>query len=177
MRCSFRCSRTEPGAGELLIVDYWNSVEGLQSFFAALPEQTAETTLFRDREAVVWAGTPGLPRFGLPAPTGRNDRWAGIARGTVASRENAEKQLTETMRKQVNTARAKGLMSREWYVRLTPPGAAPSNEIIGLDIWFDADGMREVYSDPAEMEGFAGLFTAPPATSAWKKPEGMWVEW
>ncbi len=74
------------GAGELLIIDYWNSVEGLQTFFAQLPEQTAETTLYRDREAVVWAPSPGLPRFSLPAPTGRDERWVGIARGPVASR-------------------------------------------------------------------------------------------
>ena len=43
--------------------------------------------LFRDREAVLWQGTPGLPRFSLPAPTGKNERYVGLARGTVASRE------------------------------------------------------------------------------------------
>jgi hypothetical protein len=165
------------GAGELLIIDYWNSVEGLQKFFAQLPEPKVETTLFSDREAVVWAPSPGLPRFSLPAPVGRNERWAGIARGTVASRDNAEARLTETVRKQVNTARSKGLMSREWFFRLTQPGEATPPEIIGLDIWFDADGMREVYSDPMEMTAFAGLFTVPPQTSAWRKPEGQWVEW
>jgi len=165
------------GAGELLIIDYWNSVEGLQTFFAQLPEQTAETTLFRDREAVVWAPAPGLPRLSLPAPTGHDERWVGIARGPVASVEAAGKHLTETMRKQVNTARAKGLMSREWFHRLARPGDGTAPEIIGVDIWFDADGMQAVYSDPAEMAAFAGLFTAAPQTSVWKKPEGRWVEW
>ena len=96
------------GAGELLIIDYWNSVEGLQTFFAQLPEQTAETTLYRDREAVVWAPSPGLPRFSLPAPTGRDERWVGIARGPVASVDAAGKHLTETMRKQVNTRAGQG---------------------------------------------------------------------
>ena len=99
----------------------------------------------------MWAPSPGLPRFDLPAPTGRDERWLGIARGPVASVEAAGKHLTETMRKQVNTARAKGLMSREWFHRLARPGDGTPPEIIGVDIWFDADGMQEVYSDPAEM--------------------------
>lgn len=165
------------GAGELLIIDYWNSPQGLQSFFSQLPEQTAETMLFREREAVLWQGTPGLPRVSLPAPAGKNERYVGLARGPVASREGAEKILTEAVRKAVNTARAKGLMSREWYFRMSPPGEKPSLEAIGVDVWFDADGMREVYSDPAEMAGLAGLFTGAPATSVWRKPAGAWVEW
>ena len=165
------------GAGELLIIDYWNSVDGLQKFFASEPVQQGGATVYKNREAVVWASTPGLPRFGLPAPYGRNDRWVGIARGTVASREGAEKLLTDIVRKQVNTSRAKGLMSREWFFRASPPGEKPSTEIIGLDVWFDADGMQEVYADPAEMAAFGGLFTGPPATSAWQKPKGSWVEW
>ena len=37
--------------------------------------------------------------------------------------------------------------------------------------------MQEVYADPAEMEGLAGLFTARPDTSVWQKPKGAWVEW
>jgi hypothetical protein len=165
------------GAGELLIIDYWNSVDGLQSFFASEPVQQGGAKVYRQREAVVWAPSAGLPRFSLPAPNGRTDRWAGVARGPVASLDKAEKKLSETMRKQVNTARAKGLMSREWYLRLARPGDGAGPELIGLDIWFDADGMQEVYSDAAEMAAFDGLFTAEPQTSAWKKPAGHWVEW
>ncbi len=165
------------GAGELLIIDYWNSVEGLQAFFANPQVQQGGPMLFRDREAVVWAATPGLPRFGLPAPTGRNERYLGIARGMTASREGAEKILTESVRKAVNTGRAKGLLSREWYFRLSPPGEKPSLEVFGVDVWFDAEGMRTTYADPAEMASLAGLFTGPPATSVWQKPTGAWVEW
>jgi hypothetical protein len=165
------------GAGELLIIDYWNSVEGLQSFFANPDVQRGGPMLFREREAVVWAGAPGLPRFGLPAPAGRNERYLGIARGPAVSRDKAEKVLTEAVRKAANQGRAKGLLSREWYFRLARPDEAPSTEIIGVDVWFDADGMRETYADPAEMQAFSGLFTGPPETSVWKKPAGAWVEW
>ena len=56
------------------------------------------------------------------------------------------------------------------------PGA-DSLEAIGVDVWFDADGMQAVYADPDEMEPLADLFTASPATSVWKKPAGQWVEW
>jgi hypothetical protein len=166
------------GAGELLIIDYWNSVEGLQTFFSNEQVQQGGAFVFKkDRDNVVWQGTPGLPRFNLQAPTGKSERYVGLARGPVASREGAEKILTESLRKRANIARAKGLMSREWYFRLTPPGEKPSLEAIGIDVWFDADGMREVYADPAELDALAGLFTGRPATSVWQKPPGAWVEW
>jgi hypothetical protein len=166
------------GAGELLIIDYWNSVEGLQTFFGNEQVQMGGKMVFKnDRENVIWQGSPGLPRMSLPAPAGRHERYLGLARGPVGSRDGAEKLLTEAFRKRANIARAKGLLSREWYFRLTAPGEKPSLEAIGVDLWFDADGMREVYSGPAEMEALQGLFTAAPATSVWRKPPGAWVEW
>jgi hypothetical protein len=173
---------TEPmpsGAGELLIIDYWNSVEGLRQFFANDQVQQGGAMLFRKdaRESVVWQATAGLPRFNLPAPLGKNERHLGYVRGPVASREAAETALTEIMRTAVNTSRAKGLMSREWYFRLTAPGEKPSTEIIGVDVWFDEDGMNAVYGDPAEMAGFDTLFTAEPDAMTWRKPAGHWVEW
>ena len=68
-------------------------------------------------------------------------------------------------------------MSREWYFRMPRQGEAPSLEAIGVDVWFDADGMQAIYADPREMEPFGKLFTGQPQTSVWKKPEGHWVEW
>jgi hypothetical protein len=165
------------GAGELLIIDYWNNPEGIGKFFSDPQVQRGGSTVYGNREAVVWHSTPGLPRFNLPAPTGRNERFVGLARGPVGSREGAERILTEALRKGANQSRAKGLMSREWYFRLTRPGEKPSLEMIGVDVWFDAAGMQEVYADPAEMEGLAALFTAAPDLSVWQKPKGQWVEW
>ena len=120
---------------------------------------------------------PGLPHFSLPAPMGKNERYVGIARGPIASREKAEKILTEALRKRANISRAKGLMSREWFFRLGRPGEKAPLEAIGVDVWFDADGMQEVYADPAEMDVLEGLFTGMPETSVWQKPKGAWVEW
>ena len=43
------------------------------------------------------------------------------------------------------------------------PGEKPSAvEAIGLDVWFDAEGMKQTYNEPAEMEGLKDLFTAKP---------------
>jgi hypothetical protein len=68
-------------------------------------------------------------------------------------------------------------MAREWYFRLAAPGEPESLEAIGYDLWFDADGMQAVYSDPDEMQPLQDLFTARPETSVWGKPPGQWVEW
>ena len=165
------------GAGELLIVDYWNSPQGLGMFFSDPQVQKGGTMVFRDREAVIWQASPGLPRVTLPAPFGRNDRFVGIARGPVASKDAAEGIVTESVRKRLNIARSRGLLSREWFFRLPTPGEKTPLEAIGLDVWFDAEGMQKTYAEPEEMAGLAGLFTAKPDTSVWQKPKGAWVEW
>ena len=79
------------GAGELLIIDYWNNPEGIGKFFSDPQVQQGGTMVYKDREAVIWERTPGLPQFSLPAPTGKNERYVGIARGPIASREKAER--------------------------------------------------------------------------------------
>jgi hypothetical protein len=165
------------GAGELLIIDYWNSPEGLGRFFSDPQVQKGGAMVFTNSDRVVWQSSPGLPRAVLPAPYGRNDRFAGIVRGPVASREAAEKIVTEAVRKRLNVARSRGLLSREWFFRLPMPGENAKPEAIGLDVWFDADGMQKTYAEADEMAGLAGLFTAKPDTSVWQKPAGMWVEW
>jgi hypothetical protein len=165
------------GAGELLIIDYWSNPAGIGTFFSDPQVQEGGKLIYSDREAVIWERTPGLPHFSLPAPAGKNDRWVGLARGPIESREKAEKILTEALRKRANISRAKGLMSREWFFRLGRPGEKAPLEAIGVDVWFDAAGMQEVYADPAEMDVLDGLFTGMPDTSVWQKPKGQWVEW
>lgn len=159
---------------KLLFIDYWNSVDGLMTFFSDKQVQAGGEMVFKSREAVVWAPSPGLPRVTLPAPTGRNERYVGLVRGPIASREAAEALLTEATRKALNGNRAKGLMTREWYFRADKPDAL---DAIGVDVWFDAEGMQAVYSDPDEMKPLGALFTGKPMTSVWQKPAGIWVEW
>jgi hypothetical protein len=173
----FPADHTAGKPKEMLFIDYWNSPEGLMQFFSNPQVQQGGTMVFSQRDYVLWANTPGLPRVSLPAPVGRNDRFVGLVRGTVASRAGAEQILMEATRKALNANRAKGLMAREWYFRLPAPGEAPSLEAIGYDLWFDGAGMETAYADPAEMAPLANLFTARPDTSVWKKPAGQWVEW
>lgn len=158
----------------LLFIDYWNSVDGLMTFFSDKQVQAGGEMVFKSREPVVWAPSPGLPRVSLPAPTGRNERYVGLVRGPIASREAAEALLMDATRKALNGNRAKGLMAREWYFRADRPDAL---EAIGVDVWFDADGMAAIYNDPDEMKPLGALFTGKPMTSVWQKPKGQWVEW
>ena len=167
---------TGPGASDnkLLFIDFWNSVDGIMKFFSNPQVQEGGKLVFKERESVVWAPSPGLPRVNLPGPTGRTERYLGIVKGPIASKADAEKLLMEATRNALNGNRAKGLLSREWFFRADKPDAM---EAIGVDVWFDADGMQAVYADPAEMQPLANLFTARPVTSVWAKPQGQWVEW
>jgi hypothetical protein len=162
---------------ELLIVDYWNSPEGIMQFFSDPQVKKGGGMLFRNREAVVWHTDPALPRVVLPAPTGRNERYAGIVRGRIRARDAAAAAAGEAVRTQVNTARARGLLSREFFFRLPAPGEEPVMEMIGLDVWFDADGMQADYAEPAMETGLGAMFAGPPEASVWRKPAGAWVEW
>lgn len=164
-------------ADEFLILDYWNSAPGIGMFFSDPEVAKGGPKLFRERETVVWATTSGLPHFAMPGPAGRNDRFVGIVRGMVRSQKEAETLLSAAMQKGINTARARGLLSREFYFRMADRGAAPSLELIGLDVWFDAEGMQADYADLDMNAMLSGLFTGAPDTSVWKKPAGEWVEW
>ena len=164
------------GAGELLIIDYWNSVDGLMQFFSNEQVQSGGKFVFKaDRDNVVWANTPGLPNVSLAAPTGLNERYVGLVRGPVASRDGAEKLLTEATRKALNGNRAKGLMSRQWYFRADQPGKDAGGDRRRCLV--RRQGHAGSLRRPAEMAPLANLFTARPATSVWKKPAGQWVEW
>ena len=79
---------------EMLFIDYWNSPQGLMQFFSNEQVQQGGKMVFSDRDYVLWANTPGLPRVSLPAPAGRNDRFVGLVRGTVASRAGAERHIS-----------------------------------------------------------------------------------
>jgi hypothetical protein len=172
-------SRIAPAsdANNLMFIDYWNSIEGLMQFFSDPQVQKGGEMVFKRREPIVWMPSAGLPSFNLPAPVGRNERYVGLVHGPVKSHASAETLVTELLRRAANRHRANGLITREWYFRLNPPGQPESMDAIGVDVWFDKAGMDATYADPAELSGFGDLFTARPSTSTWQKPKGQWVEW
>jgi len=172
-------NRVQPAGdgNNLLFIDYWNSIEGLMQFFSNPDVQKGGDLVFKRRDPIVWRPSPGLPNFNLPAPYGRNERFVGLVHGPVKSYTAAEALVTELLRKAANRHRANGLITREWYFRLNPPGTPEALEAIGVDVWFDKAGMEATYADPTELAGFGDLFTARPSTSTWQKPAGQWVEW
>jgi hypothetical protein len=163
-------------ASELLILDTWNDLDGLGKFFSDPQVQGGGSMMFKTRDPVVWRAS-GTYGFVLPAPRARTERFVGVIRGTVTSREAAGAAFDTAARKTINAARMLGQVSHQMFYRVTPPGEPASNELIGLDVWHDAEGMAKFYADTTAAQGLYRVFTAPPVTSIWKQPAGQWVEW
>lgn len=165
------------GAGEFLILDIWNSLDGLNQFFANPHVQEQAGQIFSDRDPVVWMPAPGFASYHLPAPHGKNERIVAVVRGMVKSQAEARELHNALVGGQVNRARRAGALSHDAYFRLAPPDAPEALEFFAVDVWMDATGMQQYYEQPGFMEGVQDLFVAPPATSIWVHPAGNWVEW
>jgi quinol monooxygenase YgiN len=168
---------TESGTGEILFIDQWNSIKGLDLFFAnpAVREQTGQ--LFTQRDAIVWTPAEGYYTYHLPAPYAASDRIIVMVRGTVASREEAMTVHNQIVASQINTARQMGDISHEVYFMLTAPDQPESLEFLAIDVWTNAEGMQAYYGDPGFQAGVMQLFTAAPTISIWNQTTGDWVEW
>jgi hypothetical protein len=168
---------TGPAAGEFLILDQWNSLEGLNQFFANPQVQEQAGRFFSDRDPVVWAPADGFLSYHCPAPYGRNDRHVGIVRGPVHGRSAAQATHNLLVAQLLNKARGAGSVSHEAFFRLAAPGQPESLEFFAVDVWYDREGMARHYEDPAFLSGFGDLFAAAPTASIWTHPGGEWVEW
>ncbi len=169
--------RPQSGAGEFLILDLWNNLDGLGQFFANPQVQEQGGRIFSKRDPVVWASAPGFHSYHLPVPHGVNDRIVAIVRGMVSSHAEAQTIHNSFVASQINSARKAGDISHEAYFRMAPPDAPEALEFFAVDVWTDAQSMGEYYAQPGFMQGLQGLFTAEPMTSVWVHPEGDWVEW
>ena len=163
-------------ATELLILDTWNSIAGLEKFFSDPQVKGGGDMIFKQRDPVVWT-LSDMAGFSLLTPASRGERYVGLLRATVKSREQARAAFDGLYRETVNAARILGQVSHQVFYRLTPPGEPPSLELIGIDIWMDAEGMGKFYGDPKHVAPLGPVFAAPPAASVWKQPAGSWVEW
>jgi hypothetical protein len=160
-------------ASELLIMDQWNSLPGLDRFFSNPDVQKGGGMIFASRDRGIFEPAAGFPSVHLPWTAPKKDRFVGLARGPVRSKESAQKIIDNMFVHQVNRARRLGLLSREYYFKM----GADQPELLGVDVWHCEKGMIELYSSPEEMNLLTDLFTAPPATSVWQRPAGEWVEW
>jgi hypothetical protein len=167
----------DKSAGEFLIMDLWYSIEGLNSFFADKQVQQGGDMIFSQRDPVVWAPAEGFTSFHIPAPFGKNDRIVAVVRGTVKSKDEAQKLHNTAMTKTLGKARQLGMLSHETFFRMAAPGSPEALEFFGVDVWMSGEGMGAYYGDEDFLAGFNHLFTAEAATSVWVHPEGDWIEW
>ena len=115
--------------------------------------QAGAGLMFETRDPVI--GTlADSPCYALLAPKDRTQRFVGLLRGTVTSKD---------------ATRMNGLVSHQLFYRID------ANELIGIAFWHDADAMQKAYA--SGTGGLHDLFAAKPATSMWKQPTGAWVEW
>jgi quinol monooxygenase YgiN len=163
-------------AGDFLILDLWNNMDGLNKFFSDPHVQEGGGLIFGSRDPVVW--TPaGLVSYNFPAPYEKNDRIVATVRAKVKSLAEASQYHNALVQKLVNKARIAGNMSHTGYYRMAAPGDPAGLEFFAVDTWFDAAGMAKHYQNPEVMEGFGDLFSVPPALGVWVHPAGEWVEW
>lgn len=174
------CTRSKHNsakAGELLFLDSWVDARGIMEFFSNPHVQTQGGALFSRRDPVVWMPARGAFTYQHAAPMGRNERYLGMIRGTIASPEAAIEIFRAADQKGVREAKKRGLISHELFIKLNAPGAKSPLEILGLDLWHDFDGMTSQYSDEAMMASLHGVFTGAPEATVWEQPTGHWSEW
>jgi quinol monooxygenase YgiN len=164
-------------AGEVLFVDWWQDPKGLMDFFANENVQMQGAKLFKSRDASVWMPAQGAFSYQLPAPGGKHERFVGLVRGRINSPEAAIEIFRAADSKAQRTARARGLLSHEVFIKLNAPGDTSPHELLGIDVWCDAKGMGAHYSDPGEMKALMGAFAGPPDATTWQQAPGEWSEW
>jgi hypothetical protein len=164
-------------SSELLILDVWNSVDGLNQFFSNHDVQAGGNMIFVERDPVVWMPARGAFTYHLASPKGKDARWVGVVRGKVHSHDQALAAHNEFASGAVNQARLAGNISHDVYFRLAQPGTPESLELLAVDVWMDPAGMAATYSNPSYGTVFEKIFAGMPAATTWQEPAGEWVEW
>lgn len=169
---------TKGTASELLILDLWNNLDGFHKFFSGKEVQEGGAMIFASGEVRdLWSRANDFRSFVLLTPAGKDDRCVGLIRGTVRSREAAKAAFDQMTKSTINAARMEGQISHDVYFRMPSPGQPPSLDLLGVDVWMDAEGMGRFYSDPKHTTPLRDVFVGAPTTSIWKRPAGQWVEW
>lgn len=166
-----------PGAeaGELLFLDIWTSAEGIGKFFSNHAVQEQAGKLFSKRDATMWTPAAGSFGFDLPAPRGKDERYLGLVRGPISSRDQAIETFRGVLASKLGDARRRGQLAHMLFFKQPMPGDDSGAELFGLDVWCDAQGMQEHYR---ELSGYERAFSGAPRTSVWEQAAGGdWSEW
>jgi hypothetical protein len=162
---------------ELLFIDYWNSLSGLGRFFSDPQVQAGAKTLFANRDNPLWAPADDFGSFHLAAPGGRTPTGIGMLRAQVTSLDKAAAAFRAYASATINQARRHGLVSHSLWIRMPEPGAPAEPEIIGVDVWLDADEMARYYDLMLGFEHLGPAFAGRPDSSIWRTAPGEWTEW
>jgi hypothetical protein len=169
--------RPKSGPSEFLILDLWNSLEGLNKFFANPQVQEQAGRIFSARDPIVWAPAETFTSYHIPSPFGKNERFVAIARGKAGAGDEFRARHNTMVADHINKARRASNMSHQAFFRLAQPGSPEASEFLAMDVWMSATGMNQHYQDQDFVRGFHDLFSSAPSTSAWVHPPGDWVEW
>ena len=96
----------------------------------------------------IWSLAQDFRSFILSTPTHNKDSYMGLLRGTVRSRQDAKAAFDKMAKDTINAARMEGQVSHQVFFRMTPPGQPAALDLLGVDVWMDADGMGRFYSNP-----------------------------
>jgi hypothetical protein len=160
---------------ELLFLDYWNSLTGLGQFFSDPQVKHGAGMLFATMDNPVWAAASDFGSFHLAIPSGKTPAGVGMLRATVTSVDKAAAAFRDYASGTINASRRHGIISHSLWIKAVEQGETP--EIVGLDMWLDADEMAAYYGLSLGFEILGPVFAGPPDESTWRAAPGEWVEW
>ena len=164
-------------AGQVLFIDFWNSLSGLGQFFSDPQVLAGADLLFSSRDAPVWAATSGFGGFHLTIPAGRAVTGVGLIRVTVSSLDKAADAFIAYTAASINASRRHGIVSHSVWSRVPNPGEQPAPEVLGVDLWMDAEKMNGYYDLGLGFDALGPVFAGEPDTSVWQSAPGDWTEW
>ncbi len=180
--------------GELLFIDYWTDLGGMETFFSNPFAQEAGDRLFSSREESEWMPARDAFTFHVPATAGTPARFVGMMRAPVGSAEDAIAALGKLVSTTLGAARRRGQLSHSLFVRRAdvmaarPASngrrsggesvAAPTEpvEILAVDFWSTLEGLKEHYSASTATNGLDEVLARPLTVSIWEPVSGF-VEW
>ena len=164
-------------AGEVLFIDFWNSLPGLGQFFSDPQVLAGADLLFDSRDAPVWAATSGFGGFHLTVPAGKAITAVGLIRVSVSSMDKAADAFTAYTAATINASRRHGIVSHSVWSRVPNQGEEPASEVLGVDLWMDPAEMSGYYDLGLGFDALGPVFAAEPDTSVWQSAPGDWTEW
>jgi hypothetical protein len=164
-------------AGQVLFIDFWNSLTGLGQFFSDPQVLAGADLLFSNRDAPVWAATSGFGGFHLTVPAGRAVTGVGLIRVPVSSLDKAADAFTAYTAATINASRRHGIVSHSVWSRVPNQGEEPASEVLGVDLWMDPAEMSGYYDLGRGFDALGPVFAGEPDTSVWQSAPGDWIEW